>query len=114
MQERGSQKTGCLLFTVVQIDSVRPAFEAHDPGGLFSAAPFSPPSHSSSHSLGHPVPTNMPGIGSFLPRAVVSFLHQSRASPTMGTSAQANEQHLFLSSMAVHANHNTHFIWPLS
>lgn len=39
MQERGSQQTGCLLFTVVQIDSVRLAFEAHDPGGLFSAVP---------------------------------------------------------------------------
>lgn len=48
------------------------------------------------------------------PRAVVSSLHQSQASAAMGTSAWANEQHLFLSSVAVHANHNTHFIWPLS
>lgn len=48
------------------------------------------------------------------PRAVVSSLHQSQASAAMGTSVWANEQHLFLSSMAVHANHNTHFIWPLS
>lgn len=49
------------------------------------------------------------------PRATVaSSLRQSRASAAMGTSAWANEQHLFLSSVAVHANHNTHFIWPLS
>ncbi len=114
MQERGSQQTGCLLFTVVQIDSVRPAFEARDPGGLFSAAP-SPP------SVHPPLPPPRPSRAhkharhqQLPPRAVVSSLHQSRASAAMGTPAWANEQHLFLSSVAVSANHNTHFIWPLS
>lgn len=47
-------------------------------------------------------------------RAVVSSLHQSHCSAAMGISAWANEQHLFLSSVAVDANHNTHFIWLLS
>lgn len=47
-------------------------------------------------------------------RAVVSFLHQSRASVAMGTLIWANEQHLFFLIMAVHANHNTPFIWSLS
>lgn len=40
MEARVTQQTDCLLFTVVQIDSVRSAFEAPtDPGGLYSAAP---------------------------------------------------------------------------
>lgn len=67
MQERGSQQTGCLLFTVVQIDSVRPAFEARDPGGLFSQWRPLPPYTLPSLLLRHPVPTNMPSISSFLP-----------------------------------------------
>lgn len=120
MQERGSQQTGCLLFTVVQIDSVRPAFEARDPGGLFSLRRPLPSLHlPPPFTLPLPLPwPSVPAKHAWhqqLPlRAVVSFLYQSQASAAMGTSPRANEQHLFLSSVAVHANHNTHFIWPLS
>ena len=108
MWEGGSQQTGCLLFTVVQIESVRPAFEARGPGGLFTAAlsslPSPRPPRAHKHAWHQPLP----------PRTVVSFLHQSWSVASMGTSVWANEQHLFLSSTAAHANHNTNFIWPLS
>lgn len=66
MQERGSQQTGCLLFTVVQIDSVRLAFEACNPGGLFFAAPASLLILPLSLHLRCPMPTNTPGISGFL------------------------------------------------
>lgn len=55
MQVRGSQQTGCLLFTVVEIDSVRPAFEARDSGGLY---PVPPPYPLPVLRLGHSEPTN--------------------------------------------------------
>lgn len=45
IQERVSQQTGSPLFTVVQMGSVRLAFEAHDPGGLFSVVPPTPHTH---------------------------------------------------------------------
>ena len=50
------------------------------------------------------------------PWMVLSPLHQSRASLGYGHTDATNEHHLFFSSMAIDANHNTHFIWfkPLS
>lgn len=69
------------------------AFEAWDPGGLFSVASLPPYTHSPFLS---PRPTNTPGISGFPLRASGSAIRQLRSPAAMVTSLWANEQHLLL------------------
>lgn len=106
----GEGKSADWLFTVVQIDSVRPAFEAliQVVSVLHGAPSPSPPL-----CLGHHLPTNMPGIDIFLPEPpeLPSTNHKYPQPWAHWCEPMSNT---CFSSVAVHANHNTHLIWSLS
>lgn len=105
IKARVTQQTDCLLFTVVQIDSVRSAFEAPLIQVVCTLLRPRFDSHSSLLWVGHVLPTNMPRRQQLPPRAAGSSLHRPCVPAATGMRCEPvnNTFFFFLSFFSKHA-----------
>lgn len=95
IKARVTEQTDCLLFTVVQIDSVRSAFEAPLIQVVCTLLRPRFDSHSSLLWVGHVLPANMPRRQQLPPGAAWVFSTPALCPSSHGHAMWASEQHLF-------------------